>query len=127
MAKLPRTLAPSIVRYNPRGLSRFIWCVIKKGAWITAMVLSTKVKNSPLVQGCLELPVSIKVEWENKINLERLKAKVSSLAYSLKDAYVDKSKEILDKILKGNHCEVPSDNDEVVECFKTGKETELVV
>ena len=77
--KLPRTLAPSIVRYNPRGLSRFIWCVIKKGAWITAMVLSTKIKNSPLVQGCLELLVSIKVEWENKINLERLKTKVSQV------------------------------------------------
>ena len=91
------------------------------------MVLSTKVKNSPLVQGCLELPVSIKVEWEKKIDLERLKTKVWSLAYSLKDDYVDKSKEILDKILKDNHCEVPSDNDEVVECSKTGKETELVV
>lgn len=105
----------------------FYWYAIKNGAQITAVVLPAKARNFPLIQGGPEIPVSIKVEWEDKINLERLKAKVSSLAYSLKDAYVDKSKEILDKILKGNHCEVPSDNDEVVECFKTGKETEVVV
>lgn len=46
------------------------------------MVLSRKVKNSPLVQGGLEIPISIRAEWKNEINPERLKAKVSSLAYS---------------------------------------------
>ena len=42
-------------------LSRFIWYAIKNGAQITAMVLFTKTKESPLVQGGLEIPVSIKI------------------------------------------------------------------
>ena len=37
------------------------------------MVFYTKAENSPLVQGGLEIPVSIKVEWENKVNFKRLK------------------------------------------------------
>ena len=67
---------------------------IKNGARITAMVSRTKTKNSPLVQSGLEIPVSIKIEWENEINLERLKTKVLSLAYSLEDDYVDDFKDI---------------------------------
>ena len=67
---------------------------IKNGARITAIVSHTKTKNSPLVQSGLEIPVSIKIEWENEINLERSKTKVSSLAYSLQDDYVDDFKDI---------------------------------
>ena len=67
---------------------------IKNGVRITAMVSHTKTKNSPLVQSGLEIPVSIKIELENEINLERLKTKVSSLAYSLQDDYVDDFKDI---------------------------------
>ena len=67
---------------------------IKNGVRIAAMVSHTKTKNSPLVQSGLEIPVSIKIEWENEINLERLKTKVLSLAYSLEDDYVDDFKDI---------------------------------
>lgn len=129
MTKLPGTLAPSVVGHMPRQLSRFIWYAIEKGARITATVISTKAKLSPLVQGGLEIPVFVKVEWENEINLERLKTKVASLAYSLEEDYVDESKDILGEILKDNDnvCDVPtSDDDEVVEC-ETEKNTELVV
>ena len=59
--KLPGTSAPLIVRHVPCQLSRFIWYAIKNGAQITAMVLFTKTKESPLVQGGLEIPVSIKI------------------------------------------------------------------
>ena len=72
------------------------------------------------------MSVSIKVEWQNEITLEHLNTKVSSLAYSLKKDYVDNSKEILDKILKDDDCEIPSGNDEVVGCVETEKDTELV-
>ena len=61
-------------------------------------------------------------QWENEINLKRLKTKVLSLAYSLEDNYVDDSREILDEILKDDDSEVPSDDDEVVQCVKTEKE-----
>ena len=56
-----------------------------------------------------------------------MKTKVSSLAYSLEDDYVDDSKEILDEFLTDNDYEVPSDGDEVVECVETEKDTKLVV
>ena len=85
------------------------------------MVLSTKAKNSPLVQGGLAIPVSIKVEWKNKINLERLEIKVSSLEYSLDGDYVDDSKRILGKSLNNNNCEVLRDDDDVMECIETKK------
>ena len=39
----------------------------------------------------LDIPVSIKVKWENEINLERLKTKVSSISHSLNDNYVHDS------------------------------------
>ena len=91
------------------------------------MVLFPKAKNSPLVQGGLAIPVSIKVEWKNKTNLERLQTKVSSLDYSLDGDYVDDSKRILGKSLKNNNCEVLRDDDDVMECIETQKDTKLVV
>lgn len=73
---------------------------IKNGARITAIVSHTKTKNSPLVQSGLEIPVSIKTEWENEINLERLKTKVSSLAQ--KTIILMISKTFLGKIFRDN-------------------------
>ena len=66
------------------------------------MVLIAKVKNSPLVQGSLGIPVSIKLEWEIETNLDRLKTILSNSAYSLKDAHADDSKETIVEILKYN-------------------------
>ena len=83
MAKLPGTLAASIVGHMPRELSRFIWYAIERGARITATLVSTQTKDSPLVQGGLEIRVIVKVEWEHETNLQRLKKKVASLSYSL--------------------------------------------
>ena len=67
MTKLPETLAISIVGHMPRELRRFIWYAIERGAQITATLVSTQAKDSPLVQGGLEIPVIVKVEWENEI------------------------------------------------------------
>ena len=74
MTKLPETLAAL-----PRELSHFIWYAIERGTQITATLVSTQAKDSPLVQGGLEILVIVKVEWENEINLQRLKKKVASL------------------------------------------------
>ena len=122
MTKLPGTLAASIVGHIPRELSRFIWYTIERGARITATLVSTQAKDSPLVQGGLEILVIVKVEWENEINLQRLKKKVASLSYSLEEDYVDESKDILEEILKENNCDLhTSDDDDVV---GTGENTE---
>ena len=68
-----------------------------------------------------------KNEWKNEINLDGLKTKVTSLVYSLEDEYVDDSKEILGKIFKDNDCEVPINDDKVLECVETEKDAELIV
>ena len=116
MTKLPGTLAASIVGHVPPELSSFIWYAIEKCARITATLVSTQAKDSPLIQGGLEIPVIIKDEWENEINLQRLKKKVASLSYSLEEDYVDESKDILEEILKENDCDrLTSDDDDVVE------------
>lgn len=69
IAKLPETLAPSIVKVIPRRLTCFIWYAIMNARRIRAMVLSAKAKSSPVVQDGLEIPVSIKVEWMNELSL----------------------------------------------------------
>ena len=92
MVKLLGTLSPLIVGHIPRDLIRSICFTITNRARISAVVLSRKAKNSPLVQGGLEISISIKAELKNEINLEHLKANVSRLGYSLEDDYVDNSK-----------------------------------
>lgn len=67
------------------------------------------------------------VEWKNEIDLERLKTKFWSLPYSPEDHHAVDFKNILDKIFKGNDCEVPSDHDDDMKCAETKKDTELAV
>ena len=125
MTKLPGTLAASIVGHMPCELSSFIWYAIETGARITATFVSTQAKDSPLVQGGLEILVIVKVEWENEINLQLLKKKVASLSYSLEENYVNESKDILEEILKENDCDLlTNDDDDVV---KTEENTEELV
>ena len=103
MAKLPGTYFSTIgSQAHSTRTESFIRYAIKNWTRITSMVLITKVKNSPLVQGSLGIPVSIKLEWEIETNLDRLKTILSNSAYSLKDAHVDDSKETIVQILKYN-------------------------
>ena len=111
----------------PRELSRFIWYATERGAPITAALVSTQAKDSPLVQAGLEVPVIVKVEWENEINLQRLKKKVASLSYSLEGDYVDESKDILEEILKENDCDLlTSDDDDVAETEENTEELAVI-
>ena len=125
---MTKTLAASIVGHMPRELSRFIWYVIERGARITATLVFTQAKDSPLVQGGLEIPVIVKVEWENEINLQRLKKKVASLSYSLEEDYVAESKDILEEILKENDCDLfTSNDDDVVETEESTEELVVII
>lgn len=67
------------------------------------------------------------VEWKNEIDLERLNTKFWSLPYSPEDHHAVDFKNILDKIFKGNDCEVPSDDDDDMKCAETKKDTELAL
>ena len=71
--------------------------------------------------------VIVKVEWENEINLQRLKKKVASLSYSLEENYVNESKDILEEILKENDCDLlTNDDDDVVETEENTEELVVI-
>jgi hypothetical protein len=68
-----------------------------------------------LVQGGLEIPVEVTIEWQDKRAMSILKRKAEEVSYPLGDSdhYNDESKDILKTILKED---VSSDSeDEVVE------------
>ena len=48
----------------PREISRFTWFAIEGGANITAQVVSTNNKSSPLQQGGLEIEIKVKAKGE---------------------------------------------------------------
>ena len=71
-------------------------------------------RSSPLVQGGLEIPIDVKVEWANEKALDILKGKVHSVGFSMDEAYKDASENILKKILGEDKNEFSSDdNDDV--------------
>ena len=97
--KLPGKLVLCVVGHMPREISRCIWFATQGGANITARVVSTTVKQSPLTQGGLEIEIKVLVVWENnKDNLEVLADKVNSVQFTLGEPYADDTKNILSQI-----------------------------
>ena len=93
--KLPGVLLPSIVGHVPRELSRYVWFALEHGASIHGKVKSEMHRPSPLLQGGLEIPVTVTVEWENYLSLKILGDRITSVAYDMGTPYVDDSKAIL--------------------------------
>ena len=85
-----------------RELSRHIWFVLDLGVRVIGKVISEQFRPTPLLQGGLEIPVEIKVEWENKTALHILKEKVSSL--NVQEVYKDDSKEIERNFSRRSRC-----------------------
>ena len=56
-----------VVGHIPREISRFTWFTIEGGANITAQVVSTNTKSSPLKQGRLEIEIKVTVIYTKKI------------------------------------------------------------
>ena len=59
-----------VAGHMPREKSRYTWFAIEGGANITAQVVSTNTKRSPLTQGGLEIEIKVTVLWENKKNFK---------------------------------------------------------
>lgn len=98
--KLPGKLALCVVGHIPREISRYIWFALIGGATITARVVSTAVKHSPLLQGGLEIEIKVLVVWENNDeNLKILEDKAKSVNFPLGEPYQDDTKNIL-KLIK---------------------------
>ena len=79
------------------------------GATVTGKVISERYRPSPLLQGGLEIPIEISVEWENETALRILAEKVRPLEN--KTEYNDESKEILKEIL-GEDGDVEDEDDD---------------
>ena len=93
------TLDVTIVGHIPRELSSYIWFALQLGAEITGKVKSDRHRPSPLLQGGLEIPVTVTVEWKVANKLSILKENVASVGYSMVESYKDDSEYILKKIL----------------------------
>ena len=75
-----------------------MWFAIEGGANITAQVVSTNTKRSPLTQGGLEIEIKVTVIWENKKNLKIFAEKVDSVQFTLGERYQDDTKKFLHEI-----------------------------
>ena len=62
--KLPSHLTKSVVGHLPKEVSRYTYYIILHGAKVTAMVMDTHHRRSPLVLGGLEIPIQVTVEMD---------------------------------------------------------------
>lgn len=115
LVTLQGTLAPVVVGHLPRELSRHVWYALEKGARFTGEVISVKVKRSPLVQGGLEVPVTVFVQWRDARSLAILKERTEEVSYSIENDYVDDSKSILAEIQEADKYSFDSDSDQEAE------------
>lgn len=60
--RLPGRIADSVVGHMPKELSRIVYFIMLHGASVSAKVIDTHNRRSPLVQGGLEIPVEVAVE-----------------------------------------------------------------
>ena len=74
MKTLPGTLTP-IIGHVPKEISRFTRYIADHGATISAFVVSSNYRRSPLIQGGREIPIKLVVKLlvgeENYSNLEK--------------------------------------------------------
>ena len=108
-------LAPETIGHIPREIPRHVWYAILEGAKITAIVSDVTPKRSPLVQGGLEIPICVTVEWENIDGLKILKEKVDSVNFPFgeNENYEDSSNKILQDL--GGLLEDEEGNDDDVD------------
>ena len=87
---------------------------MEQGAKFTGRVISVKPKRSPLIQGGLEIPKVISVQWRNVRSLAILKERREEVSYSVEKDYVNDLKSILLAEIKGEDIDITSDtnNDE---------------
>ena len=75
-----------------------MWFAIEGGANITAQVVSTNTKRSPLTQGRLEIEIKVAVIWDNKKNLNIFAEKVDSVQFTLGETCQDDTKKFFHEI-----------------------------
>ena len=114
--KLPGKLCAVVVGHVPREISRHVWYAIREGAEFSGMVQSVAPKPSPLLQGGLEIMITMTVNWKNSEGMDVLKRYLEKVAYPESTEYSDDSAQILKAILNDQSRESEeSESDEEIE------------
>ncbi len=110
MKKLPGHLSESIVGHFPKEIARFTYFIILRGGRLSAKVLDTQHRRSPLVQGGLEIPiqvtliqVTLTMEWStngmNQLCVEKYRSLVEErYKEPVEGQFEDATADILQKI-----------------------------
>ena len=62
--KATREFARTVVGHFPKEISRFTYYILLRGARLSAKVVDTQHRRSPLVQGGLEIPIEVTLAME---------------------------------------------------------------
>ena len=109
--RLPGCLSDSIVGYLPREISRYTRFLISRGGNVKVTVVNSKYRRFPLIQGGLEIPVTVSIEIDstskNVSVLERYN-KLENYKEPNNGNFDDCTKDILRDLLENSN----SDEDE---------------
>ena len=86
----------------PKDISRFTYYIVLYGARVTAKVIDTQHRRSPLVQGGLEIPIQVMVETDytekNRLCLDKYESLVNE---KYREPVDGKFEDAMSAILKG--------------------------
>ena len=99
----------SVVGHVPRELARHIWFALQKEATISATVVDSKPRKSPLLQGGMEILIDMTVFWNSAEKLEILRKLVETVNFH---SYEDDSKTLLKEMGVNNDDEDDDEDDD---------------
>ena len=92
-------IEPITVLHVLRELSQRTWYATQEGAQFEATIHNAKARPSPLLEGWLEIPITVKVVWPLVEKLSIYITKAEEIKYPVTGKYVDDSKEILKELV----------------------------
>ena len=87
-----------VVGHFPREINCYAWFAIEGGSNITAQVVLTNSKRSPLTQGGLEIEIKVTIIWKIKKSLKIFAEKVDLVHVTLGEPCQDDTKKFLHQI-----------------------------
>ena len=109
--RIPGRPGRVLVGHIPRELSRYVWHALFLGCQFNASVANTHYKPSPLIQGGLEIELTVKVWWNDERRCSILREHMLNYNFP-ENEYADESKSILEEIQTSVIEEDSSSNDE---------------
>ena len=98
LATLHGRLAPVVVNSLSKGIKPLCVVFSRKRPKVYRRSTNTEAKRSPLIQGGLEIPIKVNVQWTDSRNLAVLKQRTEKVSYLIETDYTDDSKSILAEI-----------------------------